>query len=161
MSSMRARSSVRRIVVFGLTGLLLACTKDPTGPAADPVGTVTSAIRTAGNGAYQLDFDLGTVTTTNPGGTDLYLDANVNFNANSFVSAGQQPRRVADVGTVGGLGNVTAVPTAGFSTTVAAIVGHGYVLQDNGRNWRFYVTSVITGATTGGVIGVNIKWTSM
>ena len=109
-----------------------------------------------------IDFDLGTVMTSNTGGVaDLYLDANVNFNIGCCVPAGQQPRRVADVGAVSGLGAVTTIPTAGYVTTLSAIVGHGYVVTDNARNWRVFVTSVITSATTGGVIGVNVRWTSL
>jgi len=100
--------------------------------------------------------------TTNTGGVaDLYLDANVNFNIGCCVPAGQQPRRVADVGAVSGLGAVTTVPTAGFVTTLSATVGHGYVVSDNARYWRVVVASLITSATTGGVIGVNIKWAAL
>jgi hypothetical protein len=143
--------------------LLSACpAKDATGPVADPAGTVTSAIRIQGQGAFLIDFDNGTVSATNSGGVyDLYLDANVNFNVGPTVPAGQSPRRVAGVGTISGLGAITAVPSAGFVTTLKAEVGHGYVVQDNGRNWRVFVESLITSATSGGVIGVNIKWTSL
>lgn len=140
-----------------------ACnTSKSAGPVADPAGTITSAIRIQGQGAFLIDFDAGTVTTVNSSGaSDLYLDANVNFNVGPSVPAGQQPRRVADVGVVSGLGAVTSIPTAGFVTTLSAVVGHGYVVQDNGRNWRVFVKSVITSASSGGVIGVNIKWTSL
>jgi hypothetical protein len=126
------------------------------------VGTISSSIRTAGNGAFIIDFDQGTVTTSNVNSTaDLSLDANVNFNVGCCVPAGQQPRRIADVGAVSGLGAVTTIPTAGYVSTLSATVGHGYVLQDNGRNWRVFVDSWITGATSGGTIGVRIKWTSL
>lgn len=109
-----------------------------------------------------IDFDLGTVMTVNSNSAaDLYLDANVNFNVGCCVPTGQQPRRVADVGAVSGLGAVTTIPTAGYVTTLSAIVGHGYVVEDNGRHWRVFVASVITSATSGGVIGVNIRWTSL
>lgn len=109
-----------------------------------------------------IDFDLGTVMTSNTGGVaDLYLDANVNFNVGCCVPAGQQPRRVADVGAKSGLGAVTTIPTAGYVTTLSAIVGHGYVVEDNARHWRVFVASVITSATSGGVIGVNVRWTSL
>jgi hypothetical protein len=159
MPVLRASSLIQRVVVLSLAGLLSACGSDSTGPVADPVGTVSSAIRTAGQGNYIIDFDLGTVTTTNNNsGADLYLDANVNFNIGCCVPAGQQPRRVADVGAVSGLGAVTTIPTAGYVSTLSAIVGHGYVVTDNARTWRVFVTSTIIGATSGGVIGVNIKW---
>jgi hypothetical protein len=142
---------------------LVACpATEPAGPPADPAGTITSAIRIQGQGAFLIDFDLGTVSTVNSNGTsDLYLDANVNFNIGPVVPAGQSPRRVADAGAVSGLGAITAVPSAGFVTTLKAVVGHGYVVQDNGRNWRVFVESLITSASSGGVIGVNIKWTSL
>lgn len=51
-----------------------------------------------------IDFDLGTVMTSNTGG-------------------------VADVGAKSGLGAVTTIPTAGYVTTLSAIVGHGYVVE--------------------------------
>jgi hypothetical protein len=163
MSVLRASSLAHRVVVLSLASLLSACGgSDSTGPVADPVGTVSSAIRIQSQGAFLIDFDLGTVMTSNTGGAaDLYLDANVNFNVGCCVPSGQQPRRVADVGAVSGLGAVTTVPTAGFVTTLSATVGHGYVVSDNARYWRVFVASVITSATSGGVIGVNIKWAAL
>jgi hypothetical protein len=163
MAILRVPSFAQRVVVLSLAALLSACGgSDSSGPVADPAGTISSAVRTQGQGGFLVDFDLGTVSAVNTGGAaDLYLDANVNFAVGPTVPAGQQPRRVADVGVVGGLGAVTTVPSAGFVTTLSAIVGHGYVVQDNARNWRVFVTSVITSSTSGGVIGVNIKWTSL
>ena len=162
MLTLRAPSLAQRIAVFSLAVLLPACAAESTGPVADPAGTVTSSIRIQGQGAFLIDFDAGTVTSVNSNGvSDLYLDANVNFNVGPVVPAGQQPRTVADVGTVSGLGAVTTIPTAGFVSTMSAIVGHGYVVHDNARYWRVYVTSLITSSTSGGVIGVNIRWTSL
>ena len=163
MSVLRASSLAQRVVVLSLASLFSACGgSSSTAPVADPVGTVSSAVRVQGQGGFLVDFDLGTVTATNTGGAaDLYLDANVNFNVGPTVPAGQQPRRVADAGAVSGLGAVTSVPSAGFVTTLSATVGHGYVVSDNARNWRVFVTSVITSATSGGVIGVNIKWAAL
>jgi hypothetical protein len=163
MAIVRAASLAQRIVALSLAVLLSGCSSAaPTAPILDPAGTVTSALRIQGQGAFLIDFDLGTVMTTNTGGVaDLFLDANVNFNVGPFVPAGQQPRRVADVGVVSGLGAVTAIPTAGYVTTLSALVGHGYVLEDNGRRWRVYVVNWITAATTGGVIGVTIKWAAL
>jgi hypothetical protein len=163
MAISRAPSLAQRVVMLSLAGLLSACgAGSTTGPVADPAGTISSAVRVQGQGAFLIDFDQGVVMTTNTNGAaDLYLDANVNFNVGPTVPAGQQPRRVADVGAVSGLGAVTTIPTAGFVTTVSAIVGHGFVVEDNGRHWRVFVASVITSATSGGVIGVNIKWTSL
>ena len=196
MPVLRASSLTQRVVVLSLAGLLSACGSDSTAPVADPVGTVSSAIRTQGQGAFLIDFDLGTVMTVNSGGVaDLYLDGNVNFNVGCCVPAGarevptradpsglerggvfatpasrswdnrvgcyvalETARRVAEVGAVSGLGAVTTIPTAGFVSTLSATVGHGYVVTDNARNWRVFVTSTIVGATSGGVIGVNIKW---
>ena len=164
MSILRVPSFAQRVVVvLSLAGLLSACGgSDSAGPPADPAGTISSAVRTQGQGAFLVDFDLGTVTAVNSGGlADLYLDANVNFNVGPTVPAGQQPRRIADVGVVSGLGAVVGTTSGGFASTNSAIVGHGYVLQDNARIWRVFVTSVITSATSGGVIGVNIKWASL
>ena len=164
MFSVRALVSVRSIALLSLTCVLAACasSSESSGPAADPVGTVTSAIRIQGQGAFLIDFDPGAVTSINSGGaSDLYLDANVNFIVGPQVPVGQQPRRIASLGAVSGLGAVTTVPTAGLVVSLGAIAGHGYVVTDNGRNWRVYVTSLITSATSGGVIGVNIKWAAL
>lgn len=164
MAWSRATSWTQRVVVLSLATLLSACmsTTDSPGPPADPAGTISSSIRIAGQGAYMIDFDQGTVMTLNSSSSaDLYVDANTNFSVGLPVPAGQQPRRVADVGAVSGLGAVTTIPTAGYVNTLSAIVGHGYVVQDNARYWRVYVTSLITAAGSGGVIGVRINWTSL
>ena len=142
--------------------LTSACGGDPSsGPAPDPAGTITSAIRINGQGADLIDFDTGAVTIAHVSGVpELFLDANLNFVA-VVNYAPQIPRRLAAVGAVDGLGEVTAVPTAGWVTTSAALAGHGYVLEDNGKHWRFYVTSYTTAAGGGGVIGVTIKWAAL
>src|SRR4051794_7556795 len=158
MANLRALSFARPVVVLSLAGVLSACGgSDSAGPVSDPVGTVSSAIRIQGQGAFLIDFDQGTVMTVNSGGVaDLYLDANVNFNVGPSVPAGQQPRRVADVGAVSGLGAVTTIPTAGFVSTLSAIGGHGYVVADNGRDWRGFLRSfVFFAAAGGGVRGHN------
>src|SRR5688500_1329523 len=82
LSIFRAPSFAQRVIVLSLAGLLSACSgSDSVGPVPDPVGTISSAIRTQGQGNFLIDFDLGTLTNYNSdNSSDLYLDANVNFN---------------------------------------------------------------------------------
>jgi hypothetical protein len=162
MPGFPASISRLRFMTVALAALLAACPADTTtGPPADPAGTVTSALRVQGQGAFLIDFDTGTLGSTGNSAMDLFIDANVNFTAGIVLPAGATPRKIADVGSVSGLGAVTVIPSAGLVNTVAIVVGHGYVLQDNGRNWRIFVDSFITSATTGGVIGANIKWAAL
>lgn len=162
MTTLQGTSLVQRVVALSMAMLLVACAaKDPAAPPADPAGTITSELRVQGQGAFAIDFDVGTVSASvTTFAYDLLLDANTNFVVGQ-TSFGVSTRRIADVGAVGGLGAVTAVPSAGFVTTLRASVGHGYVVQDNAKNWRLFVESLTTSASTGGVIGVTIKWTSL
>lgn len=160
MNPQRMPLSARLFVALTMTVVMSACGGGETSgsTAPDPAGTVTSAIRIQGQGAFLIDFDTGAVTSTNNAGQpDMYVDTNVNFNVGvNFPPS--TPRRIADVGAVGGLGDVSTLPTAGWVATSGTTVGHGYVLEDNAKHWRIYVSSLITAAGGGGVIGVNIKW---
>ena len=160
MFAARILPLVRCFAVLSL-GTVCGCSLGGPDPVRDPAGTVSSGLRTQGQGNFLIDFDLGSVSSANAAClSDLYLDINVNFVV-GCPPAGQAARRIADVGPVAGLGAITVAPTAGFVVSLSAIAGHGYVLEDNGRRWRIFVTSTIVGAGALGVIGVNITWTSL
>jgi len=152
MNARRMLTVSRGLLLVTATLLLQACGGSDGSPPPDPAGMVSSGIRVSGQGAFQIDFDTGLVTSGAFSSTnDMMLDANVNFDAFN-------PRQIADVGVVGGLGSITAIPSAGFVAALQASTGHGYVLRDGAKYWRIYVSSNIISATSGGVIGVNIKW---
>jgi hypothetical protein len=162
LSTHRTLPFARLSILLSCAAALFACAGDQAAPP-DPTGTVTSTLRAQGQGAFLIDFDLGAVTTTNGGSpcctADLALDPNLNFVAG--VNSPPPSRRIAGVGAVSALGNVTSVPTAGFVASVSAIVGHGYVVEDGARHWRVYVDSEVIGSVTGGVIGFTIKWAAL
>ena len=74
-----------------------------------------------------------------------------------------------DLGAVGGLGDVITKPTAGWTTTLSAQPGHGYVVRYRHAHdynaatelpyyyARVYVDSYITNVF-GEIIGVKIKY---
>lgn len=72
---------------------------------------------------------LSSVSTCCNNNIDLYLDGSLNWQAHQ----GGFARKIASVGAVSGLGAITTAPSAGFANSAAAINGHGYVLQDNGK----------------------------
>ena len=124
----------------------VACGKDepgggngqdnPTTPVPDPEGTITVSLLNKASGNTYLD------------GT-FYIDA-----ANNFVSG-----QFASVGAVNGLGNVTKIPTKGWSNQVAVVPGNGYVAYDYDQNifYRIYVESYNLN-TLNEIIGANVKY---
>ena len=128
--------------------------------APDPPGTVSVELRTQGNGPDSLNFGMGSVTTATVNGasvvcllgaaTDLGLDDAVNFQA----CAGS----IASVGAVGGLGDITTAPSAGFGKSASATINEGYVVKTaEGNTYRVFVQHDIVDASRS-VIGVAIKW---
>lgn len=124
----------------------VACGKDepgggngqdnPTTPVPDPEGTITVSLLNKASGNTYLD------------GT-FYIDA-----ANNFVDG-----QFASVGAVNGLGNVTKIPTKGWSNQVAVVPGNGYVAYDYGQNifYRIYVESYNLNSLNE-IIGANVKY---
>ena len=98
----------------------------------DPEGTISLSMRNADNGKTYLD--------------NIYI-SNENFRGAYFAS----------VGAVKGLGNVSTIPTTGWAEQMSVIAGNGYVAYGNSQFYRIYVVSDIV-ATTGGVIGADIKY---
>jgi len=122
-------------------------------PPSDPEGTITLSVRNTSNGKTSVPLYSG---------IDFGIDNGNNFYSGSswyFVSVGQ----------VQGLGGVTKIPDAGWSTNCAVMTGYGYIgaVYYNinfayGSNQitfvRIYVDNVIIGAGSGGVIGYMIKY---
>ena len=67
---------------------------------------------------------------------------------------------IIDMGKMGALGDISSsIPQTGWVSTVAAMVGHGYIYVDsNGDAYGIYVTQDILSSTTNGVIGVQIEY---
>ena len=63
-------------------------------------------------------------------------------------------------GKVRGLGNVASIPTSGWADRVAVVPGNGYVAHNywSDEFVRIWVSDYISGATTGGVIGAEVKY---
>lgn len=110
----------------------------PNQTVADPTGTVTLSMRNGNNGETHLD--------------NLYIGKDDNFTGYYC--------RIASLGPVNGLGNVSTIPVAGWATKVAVTPGNGYVAYDSSADtfYRIYVTEYLTAAGTGGVIGAEIKY---
>ena len=111
-------------------------TNNPTTPVPDPEGTITVSLLNNSSGNTSLDGV-------------FYIDAANNFTSGQFVS----------VGAVNGLGNVTKIPTKGWSNKVAVVPGNGYVAYDDAYNifYRIYVESYNLNSFKE-IIGANVKY---
>ena len=125
---------------------------DPNIPVKDPEGTITANISTS----TQIDVpNFGTIKWTGPDNFYLICKAD-----NYRVS-------ISNMGTMQGLGNITGIPQAGYTTpansntTVACEGGKGYVVKfDNGSSVlyvRLYVVESII-STSGGVMGAKVTY---
>jgi len=139
------RLGVAVLVALGSSG---CDTTSSDGPPADPPGTVTIDLLDG----YGLDCETGDVNFRGlVSGLDLDL-------VGSNLGA---PGGLIDVGLVSGLGAVDSIPTTGFVSTNAAIVGHGYVLRsDLDSYFRLFVVADLT-ATPSGRAGKTVKWAVM
>lgn len=111
---------------------------DPDKPVEDPLGTISLSMRDSDNGHTKLD--------------DIYIKTE-NFCASSGYVM------FSSVGAVNGLGNVSYIPTNGWTDKIKVTPGEGYVAYDSYKNkyYRIYVVSYIV-STTGGIIGADIKY---
>lgn len=135
---------MRNNVLFVAVGLVIAGCTSPTAPA-DPVGTVTTDLRTG----TSIRFLTGS-TAAAP--FDLSIDASLNFQG-----------MIAGVGPVQGVGEITTVPASGFVQSFSAATGSGFVVKTkDGLNlyYAVYVDADII-STSGGVLGKTIKWHSL
>lgn len=88
---------------------------DPVTPVPDPAGTVE--VNMPNNGTE--------ISIPGMGGR-ICIDAGNNF---VCTSGSSEQLQIISVDAVNSLGNITSVPSTGFSTSVAAKVGHGYILK--------------------------------
>lgn len=102
----------------------------------DPTGTVLLSMRN--DDGTSLD--------------GLYIGNDDNFHGNGW--------KIASMGKVRGLGNVASIPTSGWADRVAVVPGNGYVAHNywSDEFVRIWVSDYISGATTGGVIGAEVKY---
>jgi hypothetical protein len=146
---------------------MIACGKDkddPTDPdnsVPDPEGTITVNL-SSGIGIEVKDGEhwYGYIKWTGP--DNFYLDG--------YINAGGIKFSICDLGVMRGLGNITAIPSTGFTvpaeqnTSVACETGHGYVVKaennmtgNNITYIRLYVIESIV-STTGGIMGAKVKY---
>lgn len=108
----------------------------PDQEVPDPTGTILLSMRN----------DDGTSLN------GLYIGKDDNFHGNGW--------KIASIGQVKGLGNVASIPLAGWAEKVSVTPGYGYVAYNtySDEYYRIFVTDYMASATTGGVIGADIKY---
>jgi hypothetical protein len=127
---------------------------DPNIPVADPAGTVTANISENTeieiNGTYGYNY-IGWISPDN------------------FYVHGRYNNSICDLGFMRGLGNITSIPTVGYTTptrsnkTVACETDHGYVVKFEDTNSgeviyvRLYVVEPIVN-TLDGIMGAKVKY---
>lgn len=108
----------------------------PDQEVPDPTGTILLSMRN----------DDGTSLN------GLYIGKDDNFHGDGWI--------IASIGPVKGLGNVASIPLAGWAGKVSVTPGYGYVAYNtySDEYYRIFVTDYMASATTGGVIGADIKY---
>ena len=137
---------------------------NPETPVLDPEGTMTANIsESTPISVYdENNFWMGGVYWKSP---DNFLLSGHNGSYWCYLS-------ICNLGKINGLGNITKIPSSGFSTPmiastdIACEVGHGYVIKfdykENGETKKtvyarlFVVESIIS--TTGGIMGAKVKY---
>lgn len=98
-----------------------------------------------------------------PADLSVYLTEMLNFGLNS--SSSDYSRYIASIGIVAGLTSINSIPTNGWSQTLSANAGEGYVVKAEGSTENFsfvsysriWIQSWIQGAT-GGVMGAVVQY---
>ncbi len=146
------------LLVLSTTMVFSGCKKDePTNESndnikevPDPEGTISVSLRNHANGH----------TSIYPGG--CYGEGFSVFADGNFSCS--QGTEFASVGKVTGVGNITSIPTSGWTKVLYASPGQGYVAAMVGSNGvgyvRLFVTDYMTSATTGGIMGIYLKYQS-
>ena len=141
------------VCLIGIIGCEGKDEKDATVP--DPPGTIIANISKNSSDPYVRDYvrintgdNLITVTWLRPD----------NIYAGAFHDS-----EICTVGSVSGLGNITTIPTLGYTTDVACEPGYGYVIRARAdenseyKYMRLYVVSSIEN-TYGGIMGATVKY---
>lgn len=138
------------LLLFVASMYMVSCDIDEpiSNKTKDPEGTIILSAT--------LDSTFGYIGGERPG---FWFDNSYN------IDASEQYSSIAVVGKVKGLSSITMnkIPTTGWNSKAAAIVGYGYVLryhyghnEDEYRYAALYVDSEIP-STSGGVLGYIIK----
>ena len=151
------------ITITALTAGVVACKKKDSDNSKDPEGTITLSVRNWNNGRT------GVCPQECRG--CFYISSDDNFF--DIWQYDWYEWQFASVGSVSGLGAVKQIPASGWAASVAVIPGHGYVGKCASKEYsngqlevvsttyvRFYVKSYVISATSGGVMGADIKYQS-
>lgn len=145
---------------------------DPTGtvnynltfyPQAANIDTCDCQVYYSGNPLHASGVTHGTL--------QLILNSSLNLSMNPAVGGAggcSGTYLIASMGAVSGLGDITTRPSGGYTSSVSASKGQGYVIQSTDydpvtyqlnrvRYYRFYISDYIL-STSGGVLGVYIKY---
>lgn len=115
----------------------------PDKEVPDPIGNITLSMRDDNNGRTYLDY--------------IYIK-NENFKGEAWWDGRtSQSTYFASLGAVKGLGNVAHIPTTGWATQVAVVLGSGYVAYSQDKYYRIYVKDYVI-STSGGIIGAEVKY---
>jgi hypothetical protein len=155
------------VFVAASLAIFTGCEKDPDNPhnsVPDPAGTITANISES-TGILEWNVGSGDFRVRWCKPDNFRLQGYSEFITYMLIS-------VCNLGTVAGLGNITEIPTSGFSnptfdtnTEVACEVGHGYVIKIEGFSStikptvyiRLYVVESIV-STSGGIMGAKVKY---
>ncbi len=158
------RITILLVTVVTMIMMTTACKKDddannPNTSVPDPAGTITSNIseNTYINFYETEQHYIGRLLWAKP--DNFYLEGGNNF----YIS-------ICNMGRMNGLGNITHIPTSGFSAPtynsskeIACEAGHGYVIKIEKPTFaktyyaRLYVVEPIV-STTGGIMGAKVKY---
>jgi hypothetical protein len=164
------------LMIAAFAAVAVSCSKDedpsdpndPNSVVPDPEGTITANISPDTRIIVRdVDYNsnVGNIGWTRPDNFDLYSDF-----GDVYVS-------ICDLGEMKGLGNITSIPSTGYTTptyahrgdeSVACEAGHGYVVKfeifSNNPNLnrepiytRLYVVEPIV-STVGGIMGAKVKY---
>lgn len=148
--------SLANALMICLIMTAFSCSKDdnpdnPDNAVPDPAGTITaniavySTIKIYDNGTYR-----GNISWDTP--DNFYLNG-------EYIDVS-----ICNLGKMKGLGNITQIPQAGFSSParanyfIACESGHGYVIKfGSGTYVRLYVVESLV-STAGGIMGAKVKY---
>jgi hypothetical protein len=151
--------------------LVFGCGKDdpadPDNKVPDPPGTITVNISDVSKLETEAELEALAITIKSSNSTigaiAWYPPDNLLLAGNDYVVS------ICNLGAMSGLGNITKIPTSGFTTpsefdlSGACEAGHGYVVKfekEDGSNptyVRLYVVESIV-STTGGIMGAKVKY---
>lgn len=134
----------------------LGCTSCTEKEGEDDTGIEVN-LRNANNGGGMVTVLSWEFLGGTWGGTELEIDKSDNF----YVS--QNDAAIVSVGQVSGLSKVNNFPSSGWSRQALVKKGNGYVIRGKAKDGtyryaRVYVIDLMTGASSGGVIGATIRY---